>query len=157
MKRRTHNCGELTKSQDGKHVVLQGWVGSRRDLGGLIFLGLRDRFGVTQVVVNPKVVPQEVMKAAEGLRYEFVIEVEGKVGLRPEGQANGGEWRTAPLWGIGLTPEVSGHSLYLHDGRARNLLEAILWHGGEAKPARDRVVGLQKQEREHLLRFIESL
>jgi len=88
MKRRTHTCGELRTSDAGKKVLLQGWVGGRRDLGGLIFLGLRDRFGLTQVVINPKFAPAEVAKAAESLRYEFVIEVEGKVSRRPEGQAN---------------------------------------------------------------------
>ena len=82
---------------------------------------------------------------------------EGLADHRPEGVANGREWRTPPLWGIGLTPEVSGHSHYLHDGRARNLLEAILWHGGEAQQARDAVVRLSKRDRAYLLRFIESL
>jgi CxxC motif-containing protein (DUF1111 family) len=76
---------------------------------------------------------------------------------RPEGEADGREWRTAPLWGIGLTPIVNGHSYYLHDGRARNLLEAVLWHGGEARKARDAVVNMSKQDREDLLLFIESL
>ncbi len=52
---------------------------------------------------------------------------------RPEGRATGTEWRTAPLWGIGLTAQVSGVERYLHDGRARTLMEAILWHGGEAQ------------------------
>jgi CxxC motif-containing protein (DUF1111 family) len=82
---------------------------------------------------------------------------EGLADQRPEGVANGREWRTAPLWGIGLTPTVSGHSLYLHDGRARNLLEAILWHGGEAEAARDAVINLSTEERGQLLRFVESL
>ncbi len=88
MRRRTHTCGELRASDEGKKVVLQGWVGGRRDLGGLVFIGLRDRFGVTQVVINPKTAPAEAVKAAEGLRYEFVIEIEGSVTKRPEGQAN---------------------------------------------------------------------
>lgn len=82
---------------------------------------------------------------------------EGLADNRPEGVANGREWRTPPLWGIGLTPIVNGHSFYLHDGRARNLLEAILWHGGEAQAARDKVVQMNKQERDNLLMFIESL
>ncbi len=82
---------------------------------------------------------------------------EGLADNRPEGAADGREWRTAPLWGIGLTPVVNGHSNYLHDGRARSLLEAILWHGGEAQAQRDRVGALSTQEREQLLRFIESL
>jgi CxxC motif-containing protein (DUF1111 family) len=82
---------------------------------------------------------------------------EGLADDRPEARADGREWRTAPLWGIGLTETVSGHSYFLHDGRARSLLEAILWHGGEAQGARDRVVDLPTGEREALLRFLESL
>jgi len=76
---------------------------------------------------------------------------------RPEGRASGRHWRTAPLWGIGLTKTVSGHSLLLHDGRARDLLEAVLWHGGEAQAARDRVVGLDATKRAALIAFLESL
>lgn len=76
---------------------------------------------------------------------------------RPEGDANGREWRTPPLWGIGLTEEVSGHTFFLHDGRARNLAEAILWHGGEAQAARDRFAALGKEDRERLLAFLNSL
>ena len=82
---------------------------------------------------------------------------EGLADGRPEGDADGREWRTAPLWGIGLTPTVNGHSYYLHDGRARNLLEAILWHGGEAQRHRDAVIALNKADRERLLRFVASL
>ena len=82
---------------------------------------------------------------------------EGLADHRPEGQADGYEWRTAPLWGIGLTETVSGHSFFLHDGRARNLTEAILWHGGEAQAARDAVVEMPKAERDALIRFLESL
>ncbi len=76
---------------------------------------------------------------------------------RPEGRATGSEWKTAPLWGIGMTSQVSGHSYFLHDGRARNLLEAILWHGGEAEAARDKVVALPKPDRDALIAFLESL
>lgn len=76
---------------------------------------------------------------------------------RPEGVASGQEWRTAPLWGIGLTKLVSGHTQFLHDGRARNIEEAILWHGGEAQTARDGYAALPKQEREALIKFVESL
>jgi len=82
---------------------------------------------------------------------------EGLADHRPEGDADGYEWRTAPLWGIGLTPVVNGHSFYLHDGRARNLLEAILWHGGEAQTSRDKIVQMNKQQRDNLLAFIKSL
>ena len=76
---------------------------------------------------------------------------------RPEGQANGREWRTAPLWGIGLTEIVSGHTYFLHDGRARNLQEAILWHGGEAAAARSNYAAMKKTDRKKLLKFVESL
>ncbi|MCH2250262.1 MAG: c-type cytochrome [Cognatishimia sp.] len=76
---------------------------------------------------------------------------------RPEARATGQEWRTPPLWGIGLTEQVSGHTYFLHDGRARNLLEAILWHGGEAQAQRDAVVGMSEDDRQALIRFLESL
>ena len=73
---------------------------------------------------------------------------EGLADDRPEGAATGNEWRTAPLWGIGLTEIVNGHTLFLHDGRARNLTEAILWHGGEAEAARDKFAALSKADRD---------
>ncbi len=76
---------------------------------------------------------------------------------RPIGDASATEWRTAPLWGIGLTETVNGHGFYLHDGRARSLIEAILWHGGEAQAARDAVVAATPDERHALIRFLESL
>ncbi|WP_370278236.1 di-heme oxidoredictase family protein [Pontibacterium sp.] len=82
---------------------------------------------------------------------------EGLADGRPEYAANGREWRTPPLWGIGLTETVGGHTYFLHDGRARNLLEAILWHGGEAQAARDAVVQLPTAQRNNLIRFLESL
>ena len=76
---------------------------------------------------------------------------------RPEGRASGREWRTPPLWGIGLTEAVNGHTFFLHDGRARNLLEAILWHGGEAEIAKQTVVDMSPEQRRNLIRFLESL
>ncbi len=76
---------------------------------------------------------------------------------RPEFQASGSEWRTPPLWGIGLTRTVSGHTFFLHDGRARSLLEAVLWHGGEAEAAQQRVLRFNQSQREALLAFLESL
>ncbi|WP_313241085.1 di-heme oxidoreductase family protein [Stutzerimonas kunmingensis] len=82
---------------------------------------------------------------------------EGLADNRPEFEASGREWRTPPLWGIGLTQAVSGHTQFLHDGRARNLLEAILWHGGEAEKARQIVLGYDQNERTALLSFLESL
>ncbi|WP_439614847.1 di-heme oxidoreductase family protein [Shinella sp.] len=82
---------------------------------------------------------------------------EGLADGQAVGVATGQEWRTPPLWGIGLTKTVNGHTFFLHDGRARNLTEAILWHGGEAKAARDRFTTLEKQDRDALLTFLESL
>lgn len=82
---------------------------------------------------------------------------EGLADHRPEAQANGSEWRTPPLWGIGLTEQVSGHTYFLHDGRARSLLEAILWHGGEAQTQRDAVIEMTKADRDALIKFVESL
>ena len=82
---------------------------------------------------------------------------EGLADDRPEGEASGREWRTPPLWGIGLTETVSGHTFFLHDGRARSLLEAILWHGGEAEAAKERVVSMTREERAALLAFLRSL
>ena len=82
---------------------------------------------------------------------------EGLADDRPEGAADGYEWRTPPLWGIGLTETVSGHTLFLHDGRARNLTEAILWHGGEAQKSRDAFANLPGSSRDDLLAFLESL
>lgn len=76
---------------------------------------------------------------------------------RPEARATGTEWRTPPLWGIGLTEQVSGHTYFLHDGRARTLLEAVLWHGGEAQAQRDAIVALPPADRAALIRFLESL
>ena len=73
------------------------------------------------------------------------------------GGASGREWRTAPLWGIGLTEVVNGHTRFLHDGRARNLTEAILWHGGEAQASRDAFRAMPKAERDALLAFLKSL
>lgn len=76
---------------------------------------------------------------------------------RPEGVADGREWRTAPLWGIGLTEIVSERAFFLHDGRARSIEEAILWHGGEAQRARDRFMRLNARERAALISFMKSL
>ena len=76
---------------------------------------------------------------------------------RPEFLATGYEWRTPPLWGIGLTQTVNKHTFFLHDGRARNLLEAIIWHGGEAQKAQQKVVNMTPEERHLLIQFLESL
>lgn len=76
---------------------------------------------------------------------------------RPDFGASGQEWRTPPLWGIGLVERVNRHTTLLHDGRARDVAEAILWHGGEAEAAREAFRGLSRADREALLAFVESL
>ena len=75
---------------------------------------------------------------------------------RPDFHASGSEWRTPPLWGIGLVKRVNGHTNFLHDGRARDLMEAILWHGGEAEASRQAVEQMSKVERDALIAFLES-
>lgn len=82
---------------------------------------------------------------------------QGLADQRPEADATGTEWRTPPLWGIGLTEVVSGHTFFLHDGRARTLEEAILWHGGEAQRSRDAYAAMSKTDRDALVAFLESL
>lgn len=82
---------------------------------------------------------------------------EGLADNRSEFQASGRDWRTPPLWGIGLTQAVSGHTQFLHDGRARNLLEAVLWHGGEARAAQQQVLSFNAEQRAALLAFLNSL
>jgi len=82
---------------------------------------------------------------------------EGLMDGRSEFLANGSEWRTPPLWGIGLYKTVSGEANYLHDGRARTIEEAILWHGGEAQSAKERFMRFEKKDREKLIQFLESL
>lgn len=76
---------------------------------------------------------------------------------RPDFLADGNEWRTPPLWGIGLIRTVNNHSFLLHDGRARNTEEAILWHGGEGSKSKAAFLNLSKDDRAALLKFVESL
>ena len=82
---------------------------------------------------------------------------DGLADYRADFSAGGRDWRTAPLWGIGLQKTVSGHTDFLHDGRARNVLEAILWHGGQAEKSVDIFKSLNKADREALIKFVESL
>lgn len=82
---------------------------------------------------------------------------EGLADNRPDFLANGREWRTAPLWGIGLTQRVLGVQNFLHDGRARTLEEAILWHGGEAETVKNDFINLSQKEREQLIDFLNTL
>jgi CxxC motif-containing protein (DUF1111 family) len=95
---------------------------------------------------------------------------EGLADALAEGEASGAEWRTTPLWGLGLSACVTGgltgpfqdevcvpHHAYLHDGRARSIEEAILWHGGEGKASQEAYDALSQDDRDALLRFLESL
>ena len=82
---------------------------------------------------------------------------EGLADHRPDLEATGREWRTAPLWGIGLVEQVNDHTYFLHDGRARNFAEAILWHGGEAEASKEAFRNMNQQDREAVVTFLESL
>jgi len=86
--KRTHNCGELRSSDIGSQVTLNGWVNSYRNLGGLFFIDLRDRYGLTQVVINPESFDPDMLAEANRSRHEFVVAVVGKVQERPEGTTN---------------------------------------------------------------------
>jgi len=81
---RTHRCGSLSRDQLGNTVRLGGWVHRRRDLGGLVFIDLRDRDGVVQLSCNPAWTPPDVMERAAGVGAETVVLAAGKVELRPE-------------------------------------------------------------------------
>jgi len=84
---KTHSCGELTKKHIGEQVTLAGWVHRRRDHGGLVFIDLRDRAGLVQVVFNPEV-SGAGHKVATSLRHEYVLQVTGEVAKRPPGTEN---------------------------------------------------------------------
>src|SRR5215469_12960710 len=84
---RTHTCGELRATDEGGHAVLMGWVHRRRDHGGVIFVDLRDRDGITQVVFHEEI-GEAIHRRAEEVRPEYVIAVEGKVALRGPGAVN---------------------------------------------------------------------
>lgn len=114
----------------------------------------RPKFMTGEVPGQPHLSDQLIWPYTDMLLHDMG---EGLADHRPEGAASGYEWRTAPLWGIGLTETVSGHTLFLHDGRARNVTEAILWHGGEAQGARDAFASLAKEDRERLVAFVNSL
>jgi CxxC motif-containing protein (DUF1111 family) len=102
----------------------------------------------------PELAAQEIHPYTDLLLHDMG---EGLSDARPSFEAQGREWRTPPLWGIGLVHKVNQHALFLHDGRARGLSEAILWHDGEAQRARERFQRLPRSDRLHLLAFLEDL
>ncbi len=106
---RTHTCGELNKNDVDKEVTLCGWVATRRDHGKLIFIDIRDRYGMTQVVFLPKD-STEAYKSAQDLRNEFVIKVKGKVGMRPQGTINP-RLATGEIEVVALELEILNQSL----------------------------------------------
>ncbi|HLD68714.1 MAG TPA: di-heme oxidoredictase family protein, partial [Pseudomonas sp.] len=112
------------------------------------------RFTTASEAAEPELAGQLIRPYSDLLLHDLG---DGLADQRPEFQADGQEWRTPPLWGIGLSETVNGHTQFLHDGRARNLLEAILWHGGEAEAARQRVLQFDATERAALLAFLNSL
>ncbi|MBI6577363.1 di-heme oxidoredictase family protein [Pseudomonas viridiflava] len=103
---------------------------------------------------EPELANQEIRPYTDLLLHDMG---DGLADNRTEFQATGREWRTPPLWGLGLTAAVNGHTQMLHDGRARNALEAILWHGGEAQAAQRQVLAFNAEQREALLVFLNSL
>ena len=102
---------------------------------------------------------QTIHPYSDFLLHDMGSEIMG-VGLNDNyvsGLARGNEWRTTPLWGIGLQEKVNGHTYFLHDGRARNLLEAIMWHGGEGEASKNLFKQMPKEDRDALIKFLESL
>ena len=102
---------------------------------------------------------QTIHPYSDFLLHDMGSEIMG-VGLNDNyvsGLARGNEWRTTPLWGIGLQETVNGHTYYLHDGRARNLVEAIMWHGGEGEASKNLFKKMSKEDRDALITFINSL
>ncbi|QQZ40889.1 c-type cytochrome [Pseudomonas sp. SK3(2021)] len=112
------------------------------------------RFTTAADAAEPELANQVIRPYSDLLLHDMG---EGLADNRSEFQAGGRDWRTPPLWGIGLTQTVSGHTQFLHDGRARNLLEAVLWHGGEAQAAQQQVLSFNAEQRAALLAFLNSL
>lgn len=112
------------------------------------------KFTTASDAAEPELANQTIRPYSDLLLHDMG---DGLADNRREFQASGREWRTPPLWGIGLTETVNGHTRFLHDGRARNLLEAILWHGGEAEGARQKAMAFDADQRAALLAFLESL
>ncbi len=112
-----------------------------------------DRF-VTGAAALPELEDQQIFPYTDLLLHDMGEDLADGVG---EFEASGSEWRTPPLWGVGLIERVNGHLHLLHDGRARGFEEAILWHGGEAEQVREAFRALPAEDRQRIVRFLESM
>lgn len=112
------------------------------------------RFVTRAEAAEPELANQVIFPYTDLLLHDMG---EGLADQRPEFQASGQDWRTPPLWGIGLTQVVSGHTRFLHDGRARDIMEAVLWHSGEAEASKQQVLKFSQDDRQALLAFLNSL
>lgn len=113
-----------------------------------------DEFVTGDYEVLPQLSNQTIRPYTDLLLHDMG---EGLADNSPDFLATGKEWRTPPLWGIGLLKTVNGHEYLLHDGRARNIEEAVLWHGGEASRSQRKYTALSSSDRERLIHFLESL
>lgn len=109
---------------------------------------------VTGAGVIPEISDQVIYPYTDLLLHDMG---EGLADNRPSFNASGREWRTPPLWGVGMLSVVNGHTRLLHDGRARNLTEAILWHGGEGEASKQAFLAMPEADRTALIKFLESL
>jgi CxxC motif-containing protein (DUF1111 family) len=114
----------------------------------------RPAYVTSQRAASPALMGQKIQPYTDLLLHDMG---KGLADHRTDGLANGQQWKTPALWGLGLIRDVNGHDRLLHDGRARGVIEAILWHGGEAADSRASVLNMSKQDREALARFVESL
>jgi CxxC motif-containing protein (DUF1111 family) len=112
------------------------------------------RFVTQKSEVAPHLSEQVIWPYSDLLLHDMGPELADN---RPDYLASGSEWRTPPLWGLGLLQQVNGSKVFLHDGRARTIEEAILWHGGEASRAQSYFVQLTRSERDSLISFVNSL
>jgi len=108
----------------------------------------------TGVAEIPELSNQKIYPYSDMLLHDMG---EGLADHRPDFLADGNEWKTRPLWGIGMTQIANGHTVFLHDGRARNIEEAILWHGGEAESSKEYYRQLSESERKAMLQFLNAL
>lgn len=127
---------------------------SQQDIWPHTDLLLHDMGGSCAAIVRENALGETCVSDAS---CYWVQRCEGLADNRPDGSANGTEWRTAPLWGLGLTQVVNPNAGFLHDGRAATISEAILWHGGEAQAAQTAYINLNENARNQLLDFLHSL